>query len=156
MNKLEDFYANREMMAKYFSEEVLKQKEEELLQGELETAVSQSMAQLLAGIKTPISITIDYDPQEGVTVTIAHESSALGEEPMTRSYSPRSESFGFTVRFSRWNRGATQKCQRDDDCHTESDRHAQGGGLPWAVVQGLPIGKSQPKNRCGFQVPRVC
>lgn len=99
MNKLEDFYANREMMAKYFSEEVLKQKEEELLQGELGTAVSQSMAQLLAGIKTPISITIDYDPQEGVAVTIAHESSALGEEPMTRSYSPRSESIGFTVRF---------------------------------------------------------
>ena len=116
MNKLAYFYENHETFAKILSEEELKQKEEELLQGELADAISQLVTPVLAGVSSPVSIMIDYDPHGGVTVEVARKdlssSSAINqqpsgfvseasatEEPMARSYSLRSESIGFTIRF---------------------------------------------------------
>ncbi len=117
MSNLEEFYANRQMMAKYFSEAELKQKEEELLQGELAAAVSQSVTQVLAGVRSPIRIMIDHDPQDGTIVKIARKDTpsvslavnvpstsfssepSVEEEHTTGKHSSRVRSNGFTVRF---------------------------------------------------------
>lgn len=116
MKKLEEFYENREMMAKYFSEEELKRKEKELLQDELTAAVSQSVANVLAGVQSPVCITIDYEPQGTTAVNIVCRD---GQETLQENYAPpadfadeppveeyatsnyhsRSESKGFVVRF---------------------------------------------------------
>lgn len=104
-------------MAKYFSEAELKQKEEELLQGELAAAVSQSVTQVLAGVRSPIRIMIDHDPQDGTIVKIARKDTpsvslavnvpstgfssepSVEEEHTTGKHSSRVRSNGFTVRF---------------------------------------------------------
>lgn len=117
MTKLEEFYANRDIMAKYFSEEELEQKEETLLQEELTTAISKSVAQVFSGVSSPIRVNIDYEPQGEITVKIARKnSSALSnfnvevqsgnvvseqsvDEPQGKNYNTRSESIGFIVRF---------------------------------------------------------
>lgn len=117
MNKLEEFYANRDVMAKYFSEEELKLKEEALLQEELATAISKSVAQVFSGVSSPIRVTIDYEPQGDITVKIARKNtSALSnvnseiqggqvvreqpaDEPQGKGVITRSESIGFTVSF---------------------------------------------------------
>lgn len=117
MNKLEEFYANRGMMARYFSEEELKEKEEALLQEELATAISKSVAQVFSGVSSPIRVTIDYEPQGDITVKVARKNTSIlpdvnvgaqggqmvreqsTDEPQGKTVSTRSESIGFTVSF---------------------------------------------------------
>ncbi len=107
MNKIEEFYANRQMMAKYFPEEVLKQKEAEVIQGELASGIKETMEQLLSNVTIPLSIQIEYRPEEGVKVEVSmvEDTKADGKEAGSETDakdgtgSSRSESIGFTVRF---------------------------------------------------------
>lgn len=112
MNKLEQFYQNRDAYAEFWSEEELKQKEETLLQEELTTAVSQSIAQVLSGVRYPVSITIDYNPQGDIVVKVSRKGRELltseVQEPTfvnepapsaKTQRAPRSESIGFFVTF---------------------------------------------------------
>ena len=115
MNNLEEFYATRKAMAKFFSEEELKQKEAELIQNEMASGIKEAMEEFLKGVKSPLSIHINYDPENGVSVDIAKidaiavetevaSSDAAGsaavssadnqETPITRS-----PSIGFSVAF---------------------------------------------------------
>lgn len=116
MNKLEYFYQNRDTFAAIMTAEELKQKEEALLQEELASAVSQSVAQVLSGVRCAVSITIDYEPQGDIVVKVsrkgtgnkvaaisqgasfASESSAASEYIEKPTYC-RSESIGFRVFF---------------------------------------------------------
>lgn len=107
MNKLEYFYANRETYAVVLSEEELKKKEEELIQNEMAAGIKEAMEQFLKGVKSPLSIRIDYDPEMGVSVDIA-KVDAVAVNPKTQnsevdeasgSTITRSPSIGFTVAF---------------------------------------------------------
>lgn len=107
MNKIEEFYANRNMMAKYFPEEVLKQKEAEVIQGELASGIREAVEQLLSHVTIPLSVQLEYRPEVGVKVDVSlmddteaddQEAESETEEKETPE-SSRSESIGFTVRF---------------------------------------------------------
>lgn len=75
MNKLESFYQSLDRMADFMTEEELAKKEEQLLQEELTSAVSHSVAQLLTGVRRPIAITIDYEPQGDIVVKVSRKRS---------------------------------------------------------------------------------
>lgn len=111
MNNLEEFYATRKAMAKFFSEEELKQKEAEVIQNEMASGIKEAMEEFLKGVKSPLSIRINYDPEQGVSVDIAKmdaiaagadvtnpdatdSSDGSQETPITRS-----PSIGFSVAF---------------------------------------------------------
>ena len=124
MSKLEEFYKLRDNMRENFpnmyDEEQWRQNEERLLQEQLASPIGQSVGQLLADVRIPVSITINYEPQGDINVKI----SSKGEDGVTSmtpnqsnnsdaesSKNPsfsnenagkpitRSDSIGFTVRF---------------------------------------------------------
>lgn len=107
MNELEEFYANRKVMAKYFSEEELKKKEEELIQNEMASGIKEAMENFLKGVKSPLSIRINYDPEMGVSVDIAKVDAVTDSTDATNTVVTgsqetsitRSPSIGFTVAF---------------------------------------------------------
>lgn len=107
MKKLEEFYANREMMAKYFSEDILKQKEAEVIQDEVSSSIKETMERLLNNVTIPLDIHIVYTPNKEVSVDIStieppkDETADIDYEQEAdegKTYS-RSESIGFIVRF---------------------------------------------------------
>lgn len=114
MRKIEEFYQFREKFADMFPEDLWKVKEETLLQDELATAIRESMAQVLSEVRSPIRVTIDYEPKGDIAVKVSLKDTAdtsavldtpsfVGEQPAgqsaSKSYSQRSESVGFTVKF---------------------------------------------------------
>ena len=114
MRKIEEFYQFREKFADMFPEDLWKVKEETLLQDELPTAIRESMAQVLSEVRSPIRVTIDYEPKGDIAVKVSLKDTAdtsavldtpsfVGEQPAgqsaSKSYSQRSESVGFTVKF---------------------------------------------------------
>lgn len=114
MSKIEGFYQLREMFSGEVDEELWKVKEETLLQDELATAIRESMAQVLSEVRSPIRVTIDYEPKGDIAVKVSLKDTAdtsevietlsfVGEQPAGQSaskpFSQRSESLGFTVKF---------------------------------------------------------
>lgn len=124
MSKLEEFYKLRDKMREgfpnIFNEEQWGQQEEILLQEELSTKISQSVAPALDGVGSPISITIDYIPQGDIRVKVSlknaknettatssvtepEDESSMGVSTLNISTEKpvitRSESIGFTVAF---------------------------------------------------------
>lgn len=114
MSKIEEFYQFREKFADMFPEELWKVKEETLLQDELTTVIRESMAQELSEVRSPIRVTIDYEPNGDIAVKVSIKGTddtsevietpaSVGEQPAgqsaSKSYSQRSESVGFTVKF---------------------------------------------------------
>lgn len=114
MSKIEGFYQLREMFSGEVDEELWKVKEETLLQDELATAIRESMAQVLSEVRSPIRVTIDYEPKGDIAVKVSLKDTAdtsevietpafVGEQPAGQSaskpFSQRSESIGFTVKF---------------------------------------------------------
>ena len=114
MSKIDGFYQLREMFSGEVDEELWKVKEETLLQDELATAIRESMAQVLSEVRSPIRVTIDYEPKGDIAVKVSLKDTAdtsevietpafVGEQPAALSaskpFSQRSESIGFTVKF---------------------------------------------------------
>lgn len=114
MSKIEEFYQFREKFADMFPEELWKVKEETLLQDELTTVIRDSVAQVLSEVRSPIRVTIDYEPNGDIAVKVSLKEtddtsevietpSSVGEQPAgqlaSKSYGQRSESVGFTVKF---------------------------------------------------------
>lgn len=114
MSKIDGFYQLREMFSGEVDEELWKVKEETLLQDELATAIRESMAQVLSEVRSPIRVTIDYEPKGDIAVKVSLKDTAdtsevietpafVGERPAALSaskpFSQRSESIGFTVKF---------------------------------------------------------
>lgn len=114
MSKIDGFYQLREMFSGEVDEELWKVKEETLLQDELATAIRESMAQVLSEVRSPIRVTLDYEPKGDIAVKVSLKDTAdtsevietpafVGEQPAALSaskpFSQRSESIGFTVKF---------------------------------------------------------
>ncbi len=118
MSKIEDFYQLRDRYREMFSgeadEELWKAKEETLLRDELATAIRESMAQVLSEVRSPIRVTIDYEPKGDIAVKVSLKETDdtsevvetpafVAEQPAAQSaskhFSQRSESIGFTVKF---------------------------------------------------------
>ena len=107
MSKIDGFYQLREMFSGEVDEELWKVKEETLLQDELATAIRESMAQVLSEVRSPIRVTIDYEPKGDIAVKVSLKDTAdtsevietpafVGEQPAALSaskpFSQRSES----------------------------------------------------------------
>ena len=71
MSKIDGFYQLREMFSGEVDEELWKVKEETLLQDELATAIRESMAQVLSEVRSPIRVTIDYEPKGDIAVKVS-------------------------------------------------------------------------------------
>lgn len=114
MSKIEEFYQFREKFADMVPEELWKVKEETLLQDELATVLKESVAQVLSEVRSPIRVTIDYEPKGDIAVKVSLKDTDgtsevvetpafVGEQPAAQSaskpFSQRSESIGFTVSF---------------------------------------------------------
>ena len=118
MSKIEDFYQLRDQYREMFSddadEELWKVKEKTFLRDELATVIRDSVAQVLSEVRSPIRVTIDYEPKGDIAVKVSLKDTAdtsevietpsfVGEQPAgqsaSKSYSQRSESVGFTVKF---------------------------------------------------------
>lgn len=110
MSKIEELYKFHESFPDILSTELLKEKEEALLQEEFAPMVRQSVSQIFSGVRSPISISIDYEPEGDVVVKISRKRDsvpsmrvrhpALLDDPMlVPEKVRRSESKGFTVYF---------------------------------------------------------
>lgn len=75
MSKLEELYKARQSFPDLLSPEQWKEKEDALLQEELASAVSQSVAQVLSGVSCPVTITINYEPQGDIVVKVSRKES---------------------------------------------------------------------------------
>ena len=98
MREIEEFYQFREKFADMFPEDLWKVKEETLLQDELATAIRESMAQVLSEVRSPIRVTIDYEPKGDIAVKVSLKDTAdtsavldtpsfVGEQPAGQSAS---------------------------------------------------------------------
>lgn len=100
MEKLENFYRTRADFPDWMTEEEWNKKEIEIIKECLEPKIKQSIEELLHGIKCSLSLAIEYDEENGVSVDIrcqGEESEKLGENK--NLHSCRSSSVGFVVEF---------------------------------------------------------
>lgn len=100
MEKLEKFYRTHADFPDWMTEEEWNKKEIEIIKECLEPKIKQSIEELLHGIKCSLSLAIEYDEENGVSVDIrcqGEESEKLGENK--NLHSCRSSSVGFVVEF---------------------------------------------------------
>ncbi len=107
MNKIEELYKFRESFPDILTPEQWKEKEEALLQEEFASRIKEAMETMLSGVKSPLSIIVDYDPVTGTSVAInkvkdieEDSEDETDEDDDTEESLSRSPSVGFSVEFS--------------------------------------------------------
>lgn len=103
IEKLDKFYNARAVLPDIMSEEEWNKKEMEFIREHLEPQIRQQMEKLLQGVKSPLSINIEYDTDGKVSVELSRKSKHEEEEEEPDNNEShrihRSESVGFTVYF---------------------------------------------------------
>lgn len=104
-NKLDNFYRTRADFPDWMTEEEWNQKEIEIIKECLEPQISQQMENMLKGVKSPLSISVEYSEDGTVSVKLTRKGDKEEkEEEKTpggngKRYGIRSESVGFIVCF---------------------------------------------------------
>lgn len=101
-NKLDNFYRTRADFSDWMTEDEWNQKEIEIIKDCLEPQISQQMKSLLQGVKSPLSISVEYCEDGSVSVKLARKGEKEDEKTPDgngKRYSSRSESVGFIVYF---------------------------------------------------------
>lgn len=105
MDKLDKFYRIRADFPDWMTEEEWHKKEIEIIKECLEPQISQQMKSLLQGVKSPLSVSVEYSEDGTVSVKLTRKGDKEEkEEEKTpdgngKRYGSRSESVGFIVCF---------------------------------------------------------
>lgn len=83
MDKLDNFYRTRADFPDWMTEEEWNKKEIEIIKECLEQQISQQMKSLLQGIKSPLSISVEYSEDGTVSVKLARKGEKEEKEDET-------------------------------------------------------------------------
>lgn len=92
MEKLENFYRTRADFPDWMTEEEWNKKEIEIIKECLEPKIKQTMEELFNGIKCPLSVAIEYDEENELSVKIKRQGDELDkQEEYYNSFSRHSD-----------------------------------------------------------------